>query len=105
MWYTSQISHWPDRALEYLDFFDILDGMKTYTYTIHIEPAEEGGFVVSVPALSGCVTQGETYDEALAMAHEVIEGYLEALAKVGEPIPEEKGSFTSYLTVNAPVMA
>ena len=55
--------------------------MKTYTYKINIEPATEGGFVVKVPALPGCVTQGETYEEAVAMAQECIEGYLEALAK------------------------
>jgi antitoxin HicB len=79
--------------------------MKTYTYTIHIEVAEEGGFIVNVPALSGCVTQGETYDEAVSMAHEAIEGYVEALVKAGEPIPEEKASFTSYLTVRVPAVA
>ena len=79
--------------------------MKNYTYTVHIEPAEEGGFVVSVPALPGCFTQAETQEEAMQMAHEAIEGYLEALVKVGETIPEEKGSFTSYLTVQAPAIA
>ena len=63
--------------------------MKLYTYTIHIEPAEEGGFVVTVPALPGCVTQGETYEEAVAMAQEVIEGFVEALSKAGQPIPKE----------------
>ena len=63
--------------------------MKTYTYTVHIEPAEEGGYVVTVPALPGCVTQGETYDEAVKMAQEVIIGFLEALIKAGEPIPRE----------------
>jgi predicted RNase H-like HicB family nuclease len=63
--------------------------MKQYTYTIHLEPAEEGGFVVTVPSLPGCVTQGETYQEAIAMAQEVIEGFVEALAKAGQPIPVE----------------
>jgi predicted RNase H-like HicB family nuclease len=63
--------------------------MKQYTYTIHIEPAEEGGYVVTVPALPGCVTQGETYQEAITMAQEVIEGFVEALAKAGQPIPIE----------------
>jgi antitoxin HicB len=63
--------------------------MKRYTYTVHIEPAEEGGYVVTVPALPGCVTQGETYEEAVAMAQDVIEGFVEALAKAGEPIPQE----------------
>jgi len=63
--------------------------MDTYTYTIHLEPAEEGGYVVTVPALPGCVTQGETYPEALEMAEDCIRGFLEALAKAGQPIPRE----------------
>ncbi len=63
--------------------------MKTYTYTVHFEPAEEGGYVVTVPALPGCVTQGETYEEAVAMAEECIRGFVEALEKAGQPVPRE----------------
>ena len=63
--------------------------MKTQTYTVHLEPAEEGGYVVTVPALPGCITQGETYEEALAMAEDCIRGFLEALVKAGQPIPRE----------------
>jgi len=43
-----------------------------------LEPAEEGGFIVSVPALPGCWSQGETRDEALANIREAAEGWLEA---------------------------
>ena len=63
--------------------------VKTYTYTVRIELAEEGGFNVFVPALPGCHTQGETYEEALAMAHEAILCYIEGLQKTGESIPIE----------------
>jgi predicted RNase H-like HicB family nuclease len=63
--------------------------MRRYTYTIHIEPDPEGGYVVTVPALAGCVTEGDTYEQAIANAHEAIEGFVEALAKLGEPIPTE----------------
>lgn len=73
--------------------------MKTYTYTVIFEPAEEGGFVVSVPALPGCVTQGETYEEALMMAQDAIEGFLVALVKAGEPIPEETFGIPVKVTV------
>ncbi len=62
---------------------------KTLTYTVHLEPAEEGGYNVFVPALPGCHTQGETYEEAVAVARECIEGFLESLAKDGLPIPRE----------------
>ena len=63
--------------------------MKKCTYRIHLEPEPEGGFTVTVPALPGCVTWGADYEEALAMAREAIEGYLEVLAEEGKPIPEE----------------
>jgi predicted RNase H-like HicB family nuclease len=61
--------------------------MKTYTYTIHLEPTEEGGFTVTVPALPGCITEGDTVPEAIARAEECIRGFLTALAKAGKPIP------------------
>ncbi len=62
---------------------------KQYTYTVQIEPAEEGGYDVFVPALPGCCTQAETFEEAVERAKECIEGFLEALVKAGEPIPVE----------------
>jgi predicted RNase H-like HicB family nuclease len=64
--------------------------MKTLTYRVHIELAEEDGYNVFVPALPGCQTQSDTYEEAVAMAKECIEGFLEALAKAGEPMPVEE---------------
>ena len=54
-----------------------------------IAPAEEGGFVVTVPALPGCATQGETFDEAVEMARDCIEGFLACLTESGDPIPTE----------------
>jgi predicted RNase H-like HicB family nuclease len=60
-------------------------------YTVVLEPDDEGrGYTVRVPALSGCVTEGETREEALANAREAIIGFIEALEKAGEPVPEEK---------------
>jgi predicted RNase H-like HicB family nuclease len=59
------------------------------TFRIHLEPEPEGGYTVTVPALPGCVTWGESYEHALEMAQECIEGFLEALAKAGDPIPRE----------------
>ena len=63
-----------------------------YEYRMLIGPAEEGGFVVTVPALPGCVTQGETRDEAVAMARDCIKGFLACLAESGESIPVEPES-------------
>lgn len=45
--------------------------------TVVLEPQEEGGFTVYVPSLKGCVSQGETKEEALKNIKEAIELYLE----------------------------
>ena len=60
-----------------------------YTYKIHLHKEAEGGFTVSVPVLPGCITYGDDVDEALAMAKEAIELYIEELQERGEPIPDD----------------
>lgn len=60
-----------------------------YRYTVLFEPAEEGGYVVTCPALPGLVTEGDTLEEARRMAADAIRGYLESLAKDGLPLPPE----------------
>lgn len=70
------------------------------TYTIILEPdLEEGGYTVTVPALPGCITQGETVEECLERAKEAIEGFIESLKADGEPVPEETAS-PQMLTVH-----
>jgi antitoxin HicB len=56
-------------------------------FVVYLEPAEEGGYVVSCPQLPGCVTQGETVQESLDMIRDAIQGYIASLQKHGEPIP------------------
>ena len=51
-------------------------------------PQREGGFVVSVPDLPDVITEGETREEALEMARDAIEGYLETMREKGWPIRE-----------------
>ena len=60
-----------------------------YTYSVILEPMEEGGFLVRVPALPEIVTGGDTEDEALAMAKDAIELVLESRHERGEDIPTE----------------
>ncbi|OGE64212.1 hypothetical protein A3I48_03235 [Candidatus Daviesbacteria bacterium RIFCSPLOWO2_02_FULL_36_7] len=64
---------------------------KVLKYTVIFEPAEEGGYVVSVPALSGCVTEGDTFEEAMEMVKDAISAYIASLKKHNEPIPQEYG--------------
>jgi predicted RNase H-like HicB family nuclease len=52
---------------------------------------EEGGYVAVVPALPGCVTQGDSVADALDAARDVIQLHLAALADRDEEIPVEEG--------------
>jgi predicted RNase H-like HicB family nuclease len=60
-------------------------------YTVVLKDETDGGYSVSVPALPGCHSQGDTRDEALANIREAIELYVETLREAGEPIPTEAG--------------
>jgi len=53
-------------------------------FIVVLKPAEEGGFNVSIPALDGYFTQGESEEEALKNAKEAILCYLEGMEKVNE---------------------
>jgi predicted RNase H-like HicB family nuclease len=58
-------------------------------YTVVLEHESDNGFVVSVPVLPGCVSQGDTREEALKNIREAIEVYLEDCRLAGDPVPEE----------------
>jgi predicted RNase H-like HicB family nuclease len=60
-----------------------------YAYTVLFEPAAEGGYVVTCPALPGLVTEGDTLEEARRMAQDAIRGYVESLRDDGQPIPDD----------------
>ncbi len=59
-------------------------------YSVVIHEAEEGGYWVEVPALSGCYSQGETVEEALENVRDAIKIYLEVLQEDGAPIPKDE---------------
>ena len=63
---------------------------KILKYTVIFEPAEEGGYVASVPALPGCLSQGETFEEARVMIRDAMQGYLEVLKEEKQEIPREQ---------------
>ena len=60
-------------------------------YTVVLEKEADGGYVVNVPALPGCVSQGDTRDEALSNIREAIEVYIEDCREAGDPVPVEAG--------------
>lgn len=63
-----------------------------HRYTIIITPdSEDGRFVVTVPALPGCFTWGDTIDQAIAHARDAIAVHIAGLAEAGEPVPDGPG--------------
>jgi len=75
--------------------------MKLLSYKVLLRKEPEGGYTVIVPSLPGCVTYGDTIEEAIEMAKEAIELYIESLKKHGEEIPTEEGTLEYTLTVEA----
>ncbi len=70
-------------------------------YTVILEKEPTGGFVVTVPALPGCVSQGETREETLVNIQEAIQLYIEDCIASGDPVPQEAGR--EFVEVNTPV--
>jgi predicted RNase H-like HicB family nuclease len=52
---------------------------------------EDQSFVVEVPELSGCMADGETYEQAVANAQDVIEQWIETARELGRPVPQPRG--------------
>ena len=73
--------------------------MAEYSYTVLFEPAEEGGYTVTCPALPGLVTEGDTLEEARAMAGDAIRGYIESLRKDHLPIPSDRAPVSEEIRV------
>jgi antitoxin HicB len=70
-----------------------------YTYKIMLHKEPEGGYTASVPALPGCITYGEDLDEALTMAKEAVELYIEELKGRGEAVPDDSNTLEYLLNL------
>ena len=56
-------------------------------YKCVFEPQEDGGFTVTVPSLPGCISEGDTYEEAVANIREAIAGWIEVSRESGDDVP------------------
>ena len=63
---------------------------KVYQFTAIFEKNKDGGYTVTVPSLPGCISEGDTFDEALKNIKEAITLYLEVMKKDKEKIKEEE---------------
>jgi len=75
--------------------------MKQLTYRVLLNPEPEGGFTATVPSLPGCITYGETVDEAMLMVREAIELYVESLVAHDEKVPDETNMLEYAITIPA----
>jgi len=63
--------------------------MKTYKFRIVVEQDEDGVYIVSVPSIKGCYTQGDTINEAVENIKDAIRLHIEAREALGESVPVE----------------
>ena len=63
--------------------------LRVMKYTVILERETDGGFVASVPVLPGCISQGDSRDEAMANIREAIDLYMEDCLLAGDPVPQE----------------
>ena len=70
-------------------------------YTVIVEKGRESGYIAYAPALKGCVSQGETREQAMKNIKEAMEAYIEALLEDGLPVPTEIGKDMVELEVAA----
>jgi predicted RNase H-like HicB family nuclease len=60
-------------------------------YTVILEQEADGGYVATVPALPGCVSQGDIRDEVMRNIREAADLYIEDCIAAGDPVPTEAG--------------
>jgi predicted RNase H-like HicB family nuclease len=68
-------------------------------YVVVVHKAEEGGYWAEVPALPGCASQGETFEETLANVSEAISLYVEVKAARGEAVAHDEEVFIGKVIV------
>ncbi len=73
--------------------------MRVLSYRVLLKKEPEGGYTVTVPSLPGCITYGETIDEAIKMVREAIELYIESLREHNEEIPTENETLEYMLAI------
>ncbi|KKP36301.1 hypothetical protein A2483_05800 [Candidatus Peregrinibacteria bacterium RIFOXYC2_FULL_33_13] len=73
---------------------------KKFQYTVVLNPQPEGGYIVTVPALPGCISEGDTQEQALKNIKDAIELYIEDLIADGEPIPKNIKPIDKIIILN-----
>lgn len=69
------------------------------SFRIILRPEPEGGYTVSVPALPGCVTYGDTVEQAMIMAKDAVAVYIESMKAHGEEVHDDSSTIESMLSL------
>lgn len=77
--------------------------MKALNYRILLRKEPEGGYTVIVPSLPGCITYGDSIEDAIKMAKEAIELYIDSLREHNEDIISDENTFEYNLMVESNV--
>lgn len=72
-------------------------------FNVVFTPEKSGGFIVTVPTLSGCVTYGKNLSQAKKMAQDAIKAYMKSLEKHGEAVPSDEESYFASVDVPFPI--
>lgn len=65
-----------------------LDYYMSLPYSLEVIPSEEGGWIIKVKELPGCMTQADKWEDVLDLVHEAKQGWLQVALEFGDPIPE-----------------
>jgi predicted RNase H-like HicB family nuclease len=78
-----------------------------YTFKVFLRPESEWGYTVFVPSLPGCITHGETSEQAIENAHEAIIAYIESCQKHWEAITDDSSilEYTISIPKTTPIVA
>ena len=68
-------------------------------FRIVLRPEPEGGYTVIVPSLQGCITHGDTIEDALQMAEDAIRAYIASMKKHGEDVIDDSKTLESMLSL------
>ncbi len=85
--------------LRYRCFWKEDSNVKHLSYRVLLRKEPEGGYTVIVPSLPGCITYGDSISEAIEMAKEAVEVYIESLKAHNEEIPTEENTFEYTLNL------
>ena len=75
-------------------------------FTVILTPDEEdGGYVVECPVIAGCISEGDTVEEALGNIKEAIEACLESMVERQEPLPQDGAVIVATVNADGPATA